>query len=425
MLLRSAAAPLARGSKKETRALSLRCRLRCLSKEQKQKQKTHTKKTSLFFLFFLLPPPTSSQNSKKQTGLLNIQYCVQDEDVYIIEANPRASRTVPFVAKAVGHPLAAYASLLMSGMTLKEVGFEREPVLNHVAVKEAVLPFEKFAGADTLLGPEMKSTGEVMGIDTDFGKAYAKAAIAAGSRLPPAGSTVFITMTDKYKDAIVPAARQLVEIGYKVVATSGTAAALRAGGVECAEVLKIQEGRPNAADLMRNGEIDMMFITSTGDEPDVRDGKDLRRLALSLKVKRGLFFLFFFFFFVLSRRLFFSFFDHPKKKKKKKKTHFSLSLSFSKKTSGLRHDDRGRGQGHGAGPGRDEGRAAEAGADPGLLPGDGQGRDQVRLKERLRVFGFFFFLHFGGEGQKQRERERERERELGFFLHYYHFHFLF
>ena len=123
-----------------------------------------------------------------------------------------------------------------------------------------------------------------MGIDVDFGKAYAKAAIAAGSRLPPAGSTVFITMTDKYKDAIVPAAKQLVDIGYKVVATSGTAAALRAGGVECSDVLKIQEGRPNAADLMRNGEIDMMFITSTGDEPDVRDGKDLRRLALSLKV---------------------------------------------------------------------------------------------------------------------------------------------
>ena len=129
-----------------------------------------------------------------------------------------------------------------------------------------------------------------MGIDVDFGKAYAKAAIAAGSRLPPAGSTVFITMTDKYKDAIVPAAKQLVDIGYKVVATSGTAAALRAGGVECSDVLKIQEGRPNAADLMRNGEIDMMFITSTGDEPDVRDGKDLRRLALSLKVNSFFFF---------------------------------------------------------------------------------------------------------------------------------------
>ena len=234
---------------------------------------------------------------------------------------------MPFVAKAVGHPLAAYASLLMSGMTLKEVGFESEPVLRHVAVKEAVLPFEKFAGADTLLGPEMKSTGEVMGIDVDFGKAYAKAAIAAGSRLPPAGSTVFITMTDKYKDAIVPAARQLVEIGYKVVATSGTAAALRAGGVECADVLKIQEGRPNAADLMRNGEIDMMFITSTGDEPDVRDGKDLRRLALSLKVRRSFFSLFFF-----RSRPFSPFPRSPSKKKGQKPTCVSFpSLSQKKK----------------------------------------------------------------------------------------------
>ena len=107
-------------------------------------------------------------------GLLNIQYCVQDGDVFIIEANPRASRTVPFVAKAVGRPLAAYASLLMAGRTLPELGFTEEPVLDHVAVKEAVLPFDKFAGADTLLGPEMKSTGEVMGIDRDFGKAYAK-----------------------------------------------------------------------------------------------------------------------------------------------------------------------------------------------------------------------------------------------------------
>jgi hypothetical protein len=318
---------------------------------------------------------------------------------------------VPFVAKAVGHPLAAYASLLMSGMTLKEVGFESEPVLRHVAVKEAVLPFEKFAGADTLLGPEMKSTGEVMGIDVDFGKAYAKAAIAAGSRLPPAGSTVFITMTDKYKDAIVPAARQLVEIGYKVVATSGTAAALRAGGVECADVLKIQEGRPNAADLMRNGEIDMMFITSTGDEPDVRDGKDLRRLALSLKVRRS-FFSFFF-----RSRPFSSFPRSPNKKKKRQKpTCVSFpSLSLKKKIKkppfpGPRHDDRGRCQGHGAGPGRHEGRPAEAGADPGLLPRDRESRDQIRLK------GERFFLEFFGRGKEGGGKNKKRERELEFFF---------
>ena len=159
-------------------------------------------------------------------GLLNIQYAVQDGEVFIIEANPRASRTVPFVAKAVGAPLAAHAARLMAGETLADVGFTEEPVLTHVAVKEAVLPFDKFAGADTLLGPEMKSTGEVMGIDAEFGAAYAKAAIAAGSALPSSG-TIFISMTDKYKADVVPVARSLAELGYGIVATSGTAGALR------------------------------------------------------------------------------------------------------------------------------------------------------------------------------------------------------
>ncbi|GAB4823138.1 hypothetical protein N2152v2_010184 [Parachlorella kessleri] len=249
----------------------------------------------------------------KVVGLINIQYCVQDNQVFIIEANPRASRTVPFVAKAVGHPLAKYASLLMAGATLAEIGFTEEPKawswregkdgrhlmvagatlaeigfteepkLNHVAVKEAVLPFDKFQGADTLLGPEMRSTGEVMGIDMDFAKAYAKAAIAAGQRLPEKGN-VFISMIDKYKDAVVPVAKDLQAMGYGIIATYHTAAHLRANGVDCQSVLKIQEGRPNAGDLLRNGEINMMIITTTGDEPDVRDGKDLRRLALAHKV---------------------------------------------------------------------------------------------------------------------------------------------
>lgn len=217
-------------------------------------------------------------------GLINIQYAVQDNQVFIIEANPRASRTVPFVAKAVGHPLAKYASLLMSGKTLPELGFTEEPKLNHVAVKEAVLPFEKFPGADTLLGPEMRSTGEVMGLDATFAKAYAKAAIAAGQRLPEKGN-VFISMMDKYKDVVVPIAKELSEMGYGIMATYHTAARLRAEGVTNVQsVLKIQEGRPNAGDLLKNGEIQMMFITSAGDEADVRDGKDLRRLALAAKV---------------------------------------------------------------------------------------------------------------------------------------------
>jgi carbamoyl-phosphate synthase large subunit len=216
-------------------------------------------------------------------GLINIQYAVQDNQVYIIEANPRASRTVPFVAKAIGHPLAKYASLLMAGRTLQEINFTTEPVLDHVAVKEAVLPFDKFQGADTLLGPEMRSTGEVMGIDTTFAKAYAKAAIAAGQRLPDTGN-VFISMMDKYKEAAVPIAKELSNLGYGILATYNTAAVLRKEGVTVQSVLKIQEGRPNAGDMLKNGEIQMMFITTAGDEADVRDGRDLRRLALAAKV---------------------------------------------------------------------------------------------------------------------------------------------
>jgi carbamoyl-phosphate synthase large subunit len=217
-------------------------------------------------------------------GLLNIQYAVQDNQVYIIEANPRASRTVPFVAKAIGHPLAKYASLIMSGKTLAEIGFTKEVELNHVAVKEAVLPFDKFPGADTLLGPEMRSTGEVMGLDSSFAKAYAKAAIAAGQRLPASGN-VFISMMDRYKEEAIPIAKELAEMGYGILATQNTAKVLTDAGVPNVEtILKIQEGRPNAGDLLKNGDIQMMFITTAGDEADVRDGRDLRRLALGAKV---------------------------------------------------------------------------------------------------------------------------------------------
>lgn len=219
----------------------------------------------------------------KVVGLINIQWAVQDDVPYIIEANPRASRTVPFVAKAIGHPIAKYASLLMSGKTLADINFTSEPRPDHVAVKEVVLPFNKFPGADTLLGPEMRSTGEVMGIDQDFAAAYGKAQIAAGQKLPKSGK-VFISMTDKWKQDVVPIAQSLAEQGYGIVATTGTAAALTAAGVKCERVLKISEGRPNPADLLKNGEIKMLMITSGGDEPDLRDGKDLRRLALNLQV---------------------------------------------------------------------------------------------------------------------------------------------
>eukprot|EP00775_Hariotina_reticulata_P009331 gene9331-9495_t len=219
----------------------------------------------------------------KVVGLINIQYAIQDDTPYIIEANPRASRTVPFVAKAVGHPIAKYASLLMSGKTLKDIGMTSEPKPSHVAVKEVVLPFNKFPGADTLLGPEMRSTGEVMGIDYDFASSYAKAQIAAGQRLPMSGK-VFISMADKYKADAVGIAKQLVDLGYGVVATRGTANTLMSAGIKCESIFKISEGRPNPADYLKNGDITMMMITSSGDEPDLRDGKDLRRLALTMQV---------------------------------------------------------------------------------------------------------------------------------------------
>lgn len=217
-------------------------------------------------------------------GLINIQYAViPDGTVYIIEANPRASRTVPFVAKAIGHPLAKYASLVMSGKTLKEVGFTEEVKLDHVAVKEAVLPFDKFPGADTLLGPEMRSTGEVMGIDKDFTKAYAKAQIAAGQRLPTSGK-VFISVRDSDKPAVVEVAKQFADMGMTVVATGGTAKAIEAAGIAVKVAPKIHEGRPHIGDMLRDGEISLMVVTSSGDEADMRDGREIRRTAVGLKV---------------------------------------------------------------------------------------------------------------------------------------------
>jgi carbamoyl-phosphate synthase large subunit len=218
-------------------------------------------------------------------GLINIQYAVlPDGTVYIIEANPRASRTVPFVAKPIGHPLAKYASLVMAGATLAEIGFTEEPVMGHVAVKEAVLPFDKFPGADTLLGPEMRSTGEVMGIDKDFVRAYAKAQLAAGQRLPTNGGKVFISVRDGDKPAVVQIAKDFVEMGMTVVATGGTAKALEEAGVPVKVAPKIHEGRPHIGDMLRDGEIALMVVTSSGDETDIVDGREIRRTAVGLKV---------------------------------------------------------------------------------------------------------------------------------------------
>jgi carbamoyl-phosphate synthase large subunit len=215
-------------------------------------------------------------------GLMNIQFAVKGDQVYILEANPRASRTVPFVSKAIGHPLAKLAVRVMSGKTLAELGFTTEVIPKHIAVKEAVLPFEKFSGTDTLLGPEMRSTGEVMGIDVDFGKAFAKAELAASQRLPLEG-TVFISMNDRDKAAVVPVAQELADLGFKLVATAGTQQVLKEAGLTVEPVLKIHEGRPNIEDAIKNSEIQLIINTPVGSAAQ-EDDRSIRRTALAYKV---------------------------------------------------------------------------------------------------------------------------------------------
>jgi carbamoyl-phosphate synthase large subunit len=222
-------------------------------------------------------------NALNVIGLMNIQYAVQGERVYILEANPRASRTVPYVSKATGVPLAKIASLVMSGKTLSSLGVTTETVPQHIAVKEAVLPFNKFPDADTLLGPEMRSTGEVMGIDTDFGKAFAKAEIAAGVDLALSG-TVFVSMNERDKGAIVPVVRDLIDLGFQIVATSGTRRALRENGIEDVElILKLHEGRPHVIDSIKNHQIQLIINTPTGEESQT-DAQLIRRMAVDYKL---------------------------------------------------------------------------------------------------------------------------------------------
>jgi carbamoyl-phosphate synthase large subunit len=218
----------------------------------------------------------------KVIGLMNIQFAVQGEQVYIIEANPRASRTVPFVAKATGVPLAGYAARIMSGETLAGLNYTAEVMPTHIAVKEAVLPFDKFPGTDTILGPEMRSTGEVMGIDIDFGRAYAKAELAAGQKLPLTGS-VFVSMNDRDKLAVVPVVRDLVALGFKIIATSGTQKVLEEHGLVVESVLKLHEGRPHVVDIIKNGQIQLIINTPSGEEAQA-DGKLIRRTALVYKI---------------------------------------------------------------------------------------------------------------------------------------------
>jgi len=211
-------------------------------------------------------------------GLMNVQYAIHDGQVYVLEVNPRASRTVPFVSKAIGRPLAKIAARVMVGMSLEDQGIREEIVPEHVSVKEAVLPFIKFPGADSVLGPEMKSTGEVMGIGHDFGTAFLKAQMGANTVLPAAGR-VFISVADRDKPSIVSVAQRLIESGFSIVATQGTRDFLTEHGVEAETIRKVHEGRPHVEDAIRNRDIALVINTPL-DEPSQYDDFVVRRAAV-------------------------------------------------------------------------------------------------------------------------------------------------
>jgi carbamoyl-phosphate synthase large subunit len=214
-------------------------------------------------------------------GLINIQYAIYNGEIYILEVNPRASRTIPFVSKAIGVPLAKLAALVMAGKTLAELGFTTERVPSHVAVKESVIPFARFPGVDTILGPEMRSTGEVMGIDSSFALAFAKAELAASNDLP-IGGNVFLSVRDSDKPPLDPVARGLHEMGFGLVATAGTAAWIGRLGIPCRLVSKVAQGSPHIVDLMRAGEI--AVVVNTPDERGTADSFSIRRTALEMRI---------------------------------------------------------------------------------------------------------------------------------------------
>jgi len=217
----------------------------------------------------------------KVQGLMNVQYAIQGGEIYVLEVNPRASRTVPFVAKAIGLPVAAIASRVMAGETLKSMNLGK-PAPKHISVKEAVLPFARFPGVDTILGPEMRSTGEVMGLDENFGRAFAKSQIGAGVKLPT-GGTVFISVKEGDKDLIEAPARELLAMGFDLIATRGTARTLEAKGLPVTVINKVLEGRPHVVDALKNGEIQLVFNTTDGAQA-LADSSSIRRAALTLKV---------------------------------------------------------------------------------------------------------------------------------------------
>ena len=218
----------------------------------------------------------------KVVGLMNTQFAIKDDDIYLLEVNPRASRTVPFVSKATGVPLAKVAARCMAGTSLKEQGVTEEVLPQHYFVKEAVFPFIKFPGVDTVLGPEMKSTGEVMGVGASFGEAYAKAIDGAGTALPCKGKA-FLSVRDVDKSRLVRLASKLVEFGFELCATGGTARVVQAAGIECVRVNKVQEGRPHIVDMIKNSEISLIINTTEG-AASIADSAEIRRAALQHKV---------------------------------------------------------------------------------------------------------------------------------------------
>jgi carbamoyl-phosphate synthase large subunit len=207
---------------------------------------------------------------------------VRHGDVYVLEVNPRASRTVPFVSKAIGVPLAKIAMKVMLGVTLKELGALKERPLGYTAVKEAVFPFNRFPGVDTILGPEMKSTGEVMGLDRNFGMAFAKAQAGAGGVLPRKGQ-VFLSVRDADKSALPPIAATLTALGFTLCATRGTAQSLDMAGIAVRVVNKVLEGRPHVVDHLQNGDI-ALVINTVGDKQSQLDSYSLRRTALEVRI---------------------------------------------------------------------------------------------------------------------------------------------
>jgi carbamoyl-phosphate synthase large subunit len=212
-------------------------------------------------------------------GLMNVQYAIKENQVYVLEVNPRASRTVPFVAKATGVPVAKIGALVMAGAKLAEFRLDDTAIAPHVAVKEAVFPFARFPGVDTILGPEMKSTGEVMGLDHSFERAFAKSQLGAGVNLPNAG-TVFLSVRDGDKGALIALARRVTEMGFSILATRGTAGRIRDAGMAVGVVNKVLEGRPHCVDAIRSGDIQLVINTTQGAQ-STSDSFDIRRSALT------------------------------------------------------------------------------------------------------------------------------------------------